>query len=182
MSFISSLQTIFTPDSPVTLVADWFLNKADRQRIDAQILACQQQIAYSLRGQTTTQAMLNASSSSAGVVGDCVCSAVLPATESDPLTAVRQVARAGSAQVAQAGMVLGILVTPAAIGGYGRIALDGIVGSAITGLALSNAGPVRLNTTTRRCERVAAFASGDYPIGYVDTAGNLSLARGLAIP
>lgn len=182
MGFISSLKTLFTPDSAVTLVADWFLDKADRQRIDAQLLALQELATYSARGQLTTQVLLSTTSSADGALGDCVCAATIAATESDPLTAVRQVLRADAVRIAAAGIVLGILVSPTAIGAYGRVALEGIVGPSVTGLAAGAAGPVRLNLSTRRCERVASYSSGDYPIGYVDAAGNLTLARGLRIP
>lgn len=181
MGFRSSLSTLFTPDSPVALVANWFLDKADRQRIDAQILACQEQITYSLRGQITTQVMLH-SSSAAGAVGDCVCVAAATSTESDPLTDIRYATRADGAAIANAGVVLGVLATPAAPGAMARVIVEGIVGPSITGLAAGVPGFVKLNTATARCQRVGSLASGLYPIGFVDFFGNLTLARGLIIP
>jgi hypothetical protein len=182
----SQLSTLFTPDEPFTAASDWFLDRADRQYIDEQIRALQTQAVYSLRGQITTEVMLH-SSSATGAVGDCVCSVAVHAVEDDPLLAVRYVTRAISAsgQIGDAGLVLGVLVTPGIPGAFARIAIEGIVGSQITGLAsIGSHGPVKLNTTTGRCQRTpgVAFASGDYPVGFLDSGGNLTLARGFVIP
>ena len=40
---------------------------------------------------------------------------------------------------------------------------------------------VPLDTATGRPERVAAFAGGDFPLGFVDSAGGLSLGAGGAV-
>lgn len=182
MSFRSFLATLLSPDPPVQLNADWFLDKADRQRLDDQIRSLQAHAADShLRGQHATWAIVHGSSP-AGAAGDCLCVAPSVATEDDPDTALRYVTQATTTPMSTAGIVLGVALTAYTPGSWVRMATGGIIGPGITGLAAGSNGPVRLNLSTGRLLRVASLASGNYPVGYVDSVGNLSLARGLAIP
>jgi len=183
MSFISALASLFSPDPPVTLNANWFVDKNDRQYIDQQIQAIQAHLSSMvLRGQHCTMVQLH-SSSAACAAGDCLSAHSFAATELDPTTDIRFAERSVIGAGASWGAILGIAMTAASPGGWVRVALDGIVGPTITGLAIGSSGRVKLNTSTARCQRIGgAFASGDYPVGWVDLAGNLTLARGIIIP
>lgn len=182
MSIRTLLATLLTPDSPVQLSADWFLDRMDRQYIDDQIRTIQAYLAsLVLRGQHATWVKLDASSAP-GQAGDCVCSAsTVAATEDDPTTAIRVVTRALAGPMATSGLVAGIMLTAGAPGSMVPIATSGIIGPSITGLAPGSSGNVKVNTSTARCQ-VGALTSGSFPVGHVDSVGNLSIARGLSIP
>lgn len=180
MTVRSVLATLFTPDSPVALVANWFMDKTDRQYIDSQILSLQTLLTNSLRGQHTTWAQVHSSSGTVAA-GDCLCTAAQAATEDNPLLANRYVTRALGVPIGLSGLVLGVALTASPPGGWVLMATGGIIGPSITGLAAGGSGSVRLNTATARCLR-GDITSGYYPIGWVDNVGNLSLARGLITP
>jgi len=182
MSIRTLLATLLSPDPPVQLNANWFLDKVDRQYIDDQIRTLQIYLSSALlRGQHATWVKLDPSSA-AGQAGDCVCSAsTVAATEDDPTTAIRLVTRALASPMATSGLVAGIMLTAGAPGTLIPIATSGIIGPSITGLASGSSGNVKLNTSTARCQ-LGALSSGSFPIGHVDSVGNLSIARGLSIP
>lgn len=180
MTLRSALATLFTPDSPVALAANWFVDKADRQYLDDQIRSLQTLLTYSLRGQTSTWVLVHASSATVAV-GDCLCTAAQAATEDNPLLANRYVTRALFTPLGFSGIVLGVALTAAPPGGWVRMATGGIIGPSITGLAAGGSGSVRVEPTTARCLR-GDITTGYYPVGWVDNVGNLSLARGLIVP
>lgn len=168
MSAQSKIRTARQVDDPVKLTASWRMNAAERAFIDEQIRATEQHVVDSLvNGLIATWAILD-TSSAAVAAGDNVCSAS---------NALGTVTRATAAALGFAGAGAGVVLRAAAPGSPVWIAQLGRIlqSTSITGLAVGAQGPVRINTTTGRLEKVAALTTADYPAGYVDSAGNLSL-------
>lgn len=101
-------------------------------------------------------------------VGDSVC-----------ITTTEKYTKALAAPLALAGAVLGVVTLGGPPGGFAVAQFDGVLPSAVTGLA--NSGPTRVNTTTGRLEVVSNFAPDDYPIGYSTSNGVVTMVRGLAL-
>lgn len=96
-------------------------------------------------------------------------------------TSVVVVRKGLTATLAEAGVVYGVASQAASAGGAAVIVTADMVGPSITGLAAGNAGKVRINPATGRLERVAAFVAGDYPVGFVNSAGWLRVLPGLQV-
>jgi hypothetical protein len=181
MALSSLITTQYVADQPRVLDANYRIgSQSDRQFIDSQILGVQTHLCDSLiRGQIGTNFVLSGTSA-ALVPGDMFCAAGDAALELPSGTAVRKVTKATALALAASGVVLGVAMTSAQPGAWVRGALEGLVGSSVTGLAAGAAGPVRVGANGR-AERVVALSSGDFPVGYVDGFGNLSLARERAV-
>jgi hypothetical protein len=157
-------------DPPLNMGAGYAFSNADRREIDDQIRGCEQALISSLlKGVHATYFRL--SGSSAGVMpGDNVCAASV--NNSNEATVTKAVA----ADLANAGVSTGVVVTAASPGGFVLVAVGGMIGPLVTGLATGAQGPVRVNTTTGQCELCTAYSPFDYPVGTVDSAGWLVLA------
>ena len=68
-----------------------------------------------------------------------------------------------------------MLLEPTQPSKRGLVRKFGVVSKSITGLAAGDPGPVRLNLTTGRAEKVAILTVGDYALGFVTNAGYLNL-------
>ena len=87
------------------------------------------------------------------------------------------VTKAVASALANAGGVYGVVIsTSGAPNTSIKVAIAGTLPPIATGLGLAS-GPVRCNTTTARLERVATLAGADYPVGYADAAGFVTLLR-----
>jgi hypothetical protein len=164
----STITTQRTVDPPVQLTADYQLDATDRRYLDDQIRGTQQHLVESLiNGQIASWWELSGSSDPL-LAGDVFCA------YGDPTG--RIVTKATATPLGAAGRALGIALIPAAAGASVRGIVLGTVEAAVTGLAAGAAGAVRVNTTTARPERLAGgFTPGDYPLGFVDASGTLSL-------
>lgn len=158
------------PDQPVTLNAGYQLDATDRRFVDEQIRQIQTMLAALLvAGRQGTYFELDASSA-AVAAGDNVC--VSPNS-----TTAQVVTKATGAALSIAGRPCGVVLEGAQPGTKVRVATFGTLPPSVTGLGASQ-GLVRVNATTARCEKVTLLSGGDYPVGYVDTAGNLTLGLG----
>lgn len=167
-------------DDPLALTANYFLSAEDRQFISSQARGMQAHLVRSLlRGQIGTFFKL-APTSAALQPGDCFCSASLESSEEAPELGVRYVTLATPEALELAGVVAGVALVAVNPGGWARGATDGIIGRQITGLATEAHGPVRVSAAGR-CERVDAFSEGDFPVGYADQQGNLTLDRSRSV-
>ncbi|HEU4729982.1 MAG TPA: hypothetical protein VFT22_18925 [Kofleriaceae bacterium] len=163
-------------DPPVQLDAKFRYDINDRAYLDGQIRAVEQHLVDLVIGGTTGTWFFLDSGSAAVVAGDCVCSAAI---NSSP----RNVTKAVAAALASAGCVLGVVLVAASPGSFVKVATGGTLPSTLTGLGAASAGPVRVNTTTARCQAVSPLGSADYPVGTQDAQGNLrflSVAVGAA--
>ena len=168
----SKITTDLEVDDPLIQDAGFRLNKDDRQYIDNQILGIEQHLVDELiRGKHATY-MPIASTSPSLVAGDVVCIAT---SENRP-----EVTKGLTTPLASAVVTFGVIVRAAAPNTYGLIAIGGALPPEITGLAKNNAGPVRVNPSTGRCERVASLDTGDYGIGAVTSSGMLNVLPGLS--
>jgi len=155
-----------TVDQPVTLAAIYRMDDIDRRYIDTQILACESFLSTCvLSGTSDTYVTVDGSSAAIGV-GKLVC---LASTSGGAVTL------ANAAALTNAGCVLGIARTAGVGGQKIRISRGGVLPATITGLPSSSPGLVRAHTANGTLEVVGSFASNDYPVGYVDNAGNLTL-------
>jgi len=160
--FLSQL----TVDQPVTLAASYRMDETDRRYIDAQILACESFLSTCvLSGTTDTYVSVDGSSAVIGV-GKLVC---LASTSGGAVTL------ANAAALANAGCVYGFARTVGNPGQKMRVSRGGVIPATLTGLVSGAAGLVRAHTADGTLEMVASLASNDYPVGYVDNAGNLTL-------
>lgn len=88
---------------------------------------------------------------------------------------------ATSANLALAGAVLGV-ATQAGTGGQTiTVAIESMVPNSVTGLGSGAATAVRCNTTSGLLERVASFGTSDYPVGYCNAAGDVTMVRGIVV-
>jgi Ubiquitin-activating enzyme E1 FCCH domain len=133
---------------------------------DSQIRGIQKQIIDSLlSGLTGTWMQVDPNVAQVSI-GQWVCSAG---------TVAATVTLALAAAIANAGQPLGIALTAGAPGGWVRVAQLGKVPPSITGLIAGSLPYACVNTTTGYTQGKSSLASTDYPVGTVDTAGNLSL-------
>lgn len=88
------------------------------------------------------------------------------------------VTKATPAALAVAGLGYGVADTAGAAGARIHVLTSGLVPSSITGLSASNSGPVRISNG--RCQKVSAYQSGDYPIGFVDNRGYMVIVPSVA--
>ncbi len=167
---MSGFGTTRQPDDPVSLDANYRMDRADRRTIDAQILVVEQYLADALLNGTIATYYTLDSGSAALVAGVCFCSS---SNGSGTVT------KADAAALARAGAVLGVALASAAVGSSLLGAVSGSVAPAITGLA-AVAGFARVDTATARIEKVASFVGGDYPVGAIDSAGLVTLGGAAA--
>lgn len=167
MSGQSQITTALRPDLPLVQNAGYQLDGPDRQRIDDQILGCQQHLADNLINGVIASWFTLDGASPALVAGDVFC---LGSTTSGSVTL------ATPAMMSTAGIVLGIALQAAAAGSKVRGAIGGLVSARFTALAAGAAGVARLSTAGR-VEVVSSYVPGDYPLGFVDLAGWLTLVR-----
>ncbi len=173
MDTSTKLSTDLESDSPAELGAEFRASADVRRKIDNQILAIQDHIVDSvISGCTETWALLSGSSADV-VKGDCVCLAGVAAVDGIPV-----VTKAVAAALTVAKSVVGIVRVGAGGNNRVRIVLSGMVDPTVTGLGAEAAGAVRCNVTTARCQSVGAMGATDYPVGSVDTHGNLTVAVG----
>jgi hypothetical protein len=165
----SDLLTTLLPDDPVVLGAGYYPNQADRRFIDNQIQALQTAVTGELLNGIVSTHYTLSGSSVAVTAGDLVCSAA-----SVQLNSISVVTKAVLAALTDAPSVLGIVLEGAAPGGRVKVAICGMIPTNITGLAAGAAQFVICNTTTARCESAASVTGTDYPVGTIDTVGNLS--------
>lgn len=160
----AKIATDLQPDTPLVQDAAYRFDATDRQWIDTRQRAAEQHLADSLlNGLVATWGMLDAGSA-AVVAGQVVCSAS---------TADGSVTLATSGALANAGSAAGVVLQGANPGGRVRYAVSGKLPPTITGLG-AVAGYARCSTAGA-VEYVASLSSGDYVLGTVDTAGNLTL-------
>jgi hypothetical protein len=110
--------------------------------------------------------------SSSVAAGQCLCLA----TGGTKVTSVMT-----SGALAAAGAVLGMALSSAAANGNCTLSVEGIVPNSITGLGAGTVSAVRVNTSTGYAQRVASFGVGDYPLGYCNASGDLTLVRGIVV-
>lgn len=150
-------------DSAVVQDANYRLNRVDRSYIDSQIRAVQQHLVQSLIGGLVgTWATLDGSSA-AVAIGDVLCSA-----GNGNLT------RGTSGAIAAAGGAHGIALSAAAPGNQVRVAIGGLVPSAITGLPTSGALQYAVPSSGRVATQ-SSVSAGNIVLGTVDAGGNLTL-------
>ncbi len=164
-SAIANLQV----DPAKVLDASYRFDFSDRRYLDNQILGVQRHLVDSLIAGAIGTWFTVDPGGSAVAVGDVV---VVSPTSS----ATKRVVRGESSEMAAAGVALGIAMTSASPGANVRVVSEGVVPKDVTGLSASDAGPVRVSSAGR-AEKIVSFGGGDYPLGYVDAAGNLSLER-----
>jgi hypothetical protein len=152
-------------DDPVELDASYTFSRTDRALLDEQIRALEQALldAGLILGPGTYHTIDG--SSSALLAGDVLC----------VLSSGTNAVKATEANLAASTVVLGVLLENTQPNTSGLVRKFGLVPREITGLAANDAGPVRLNMTTGRCEKVSALSSADIPLGFVNTAGVLIL-------
>lgn len=161
----SNLETSLSMDAPLVMPANYQFSDNDRRFIDNQIQAIQKHLTDELvRGIIGTWFRVDGASA-ALVVGDVV------ATASSAEAVPPVVTKWTSSAQAPAGVVL----AAASPGGLVRVATMGMLPASVTGLATAAAGLVRASSTGR-AEKVTALDPTDAVLGYVDAAGNLSLA------
>lgn len=153
-------------DDPIVQGASFRYNKPDRAYLDEQVRGTQRHVVDNLiSGFVATWYTL--SENSAGVeVGDIVCLA-------GSSVSAYFVTRATPSALAEAGRALGIVLTAASPTTDVRVAIVGVLPPSITGLVPGDNRAVRVSSGAR-CETVAGFSSGDFPVGYQDSAANLS--------
>lgn len=167
----SVIYTGLAVDPPLAMPAGYQFDNNDRRYIDNQLQGVEQLLVQCLiRGTHATFVKLSGSSV-AVVPGDTVCLASqVGATEAI-------VTKSTSAALANAQGAYGVVILAGSPGAYILVAIDGAVSPAITGLAASAQGFVRVNTTTGRCQEVASIGSGDYALGSVDAAGWMQVSH-----
>lgn len=137
----------------------------DRALIDEQIRATQQHVVDDLINGTIATWFLLDTTSAAVVAGDVIVNA------SSPLSTVT---KATTGALALAGGGIGVVLAGATPGSPIRVAVFGQVAPSVTSLAAAT-GMVRINTSTGRLQKVTSLTAGDYPAGFVDNQGNLTL-------
>lgn len=159
-------------DDALVQDADFEFDSDDRQYLDNQIRGGHQHLVNCLiRGVFATYVRLDGASA-AVVKGDVVC----PASSSSATEPT--VTKAIAAVLTNAMSGAGIVLASAAAGAYVLVAFGGMLPPSTTGLSASAPGPVRINTTTARLQRVPSLGSGDYAMGAVDNAGWLVIQPG----
>ena len=172
----SKIVTDLTPDDALVINANYSPSISDRRRIDDQNRGAQRHLAESvLRGQQATYFRTNVDIA----IGDVICSAALAADEADATVAVRVATKADASALGAANAVLGIAATAAKAGSMVRAVTGGLVGKNTTGLPVGTAGFVRVSSVGRP-EFISSPTSGDFLLGSVDTAGNLSVSFSVA--
>jgi hypothetical protein len=165
------IRTGLQADAPIELPANYSMNGADRRYIDEQIRGIMLHLTESvIRGVLGTHYELDGASA-AVAVGDWVCAAGTGLGT----TGLVKVTRVTAGALSSAGVPRGLALAAAAPGGIFRVATGGIIPPSLTGLSASS-GPVRVNTSTARSERVSSIGGGDYAAGHADAAGYLSLS------
>jgi len=103
--------------------------------------------------------------------GQCVCLA----------TGGLTVTLATSAALTATGAVLGVATTAGTAGQSIIVNVEAMVPNSVTGLGAGTAQPVRVNTATSVLQRVTSFGTSDYPVGYCNTAGDVTMVRGIVV-
>ena len=167
----SLITTALQVDPPLVLGATWKSANSgsdpnDRQYIDNQIRGIEQHlVALLIAGVLGTWVTID-SGSAAVAPGDVLVSAG---------TAAGTVTRAVAAALTNAGTIYGVALTGGTPGSRIQLAMGGLIPPAITGLG-TTPGFAKLNTTTGRIVQANSVGQSDFPLGYIDPAGNLLLA------
>jgi hypothetical protein len=171
MSNPTKIKTDLEVDDPLVQDADYRFDPDDRQYIDNQILAIEEHLVDALiRGKHASYFDLDAASAAVGE-GDTVCLAS---------SAFGTVTLALAAPLANAKVVLGVVLKAAAPGGRVLVAFGGVVPPTLTELAAGAPGFARVDPATGRCEVVGSLTSSDFGVGSVDNAGFLNIIPGIA--
>lgn len=169
MTTQSKITTDLSLDDPVQLTAGTRFGNAERRLLDNQVLGIEQHLIDCLiKGCHATFAKLDLASE-AVEAGDTVCAASVASS-------VPKVTKSTSDALASALAATGVVLRAAAPGAYVLVAFGGLVGPEVTGLDLANAGYVRVDTATSKCERVGTLGPSDYGIGIVDDGGWMTVA------
>ncbi len=161
----SRMRTDLQPDERLVLDARHTLGPGDRLYIDDQIVATQEHLARCLINGLVASYYRVDPDAGALQAGDVVVKR--PGAQEGALV------RAEPAALADAGVALGIVITPAPPGGFALVALWGLVPPTITGLGYQK-GEARVSAAGR-AELVGALDTNDYPLGLVDPKGWLLL-------
>lgn len=151
-------------DPPVVQDTNYKMSDVDRAYLDSQIRGCELHLVQSLVGGTVCTWVQLDPGSAAVASGNTVC---LTGSANGTVTL------ATSPAIANAGKVFGVCMGPASPGAWMRVAVGGILPSAITGIqsgpsyAVSNGG----NTVSSNVLG-PAFAL----VGLIDGAGNIALS------
>lgn len=168
----SNIKTSLTVDDPIELTATYKFTREDRRYLDNQIRAIQQVLVDSLMtGVVETYCQLYAASEDVEP-GDCVC-LISRSADGRPI-----VTKALEAALEDAGAVFGIATVSATGGGDFRVAIAGSLPPTVTDLE-PDQGFVRVDISTARCEMVVALAGDDFPVGVVDSSGQLAIQFGV---
>ncbi len=152
-------------DSALEMDDEYRLGADDRRYIDDQILGCQQHLVDALINGRHGSWFNLSGGSAACAAGDVVCLASVSG----------YVTKAVSEPLALAPAAVGVVIHAASPGGKVFVAFGGILPPSITGLAASNAGYARVETSTGTIEQVSSISADDILIGVVDDAGWLQI-------
>lgn len=166
----SKITTDLAVDAPLTAAELATFGPADRQKIDDQVRGCEQHLVDSLLSGVVCTWVDLVGSSDPVQAGDCGVSAL-------NATSPRAMTRLDSSSIGDAGGVHCVFLYAAAPGSRVRAAIAGRLPPSITGLS-ALAGVAVANPTTGRIVRQPAALPSDYPVGIVDSAGNLTLLLG----
>ncbi len=164
----SKITTELTVDDALAMSATWRFTTAERRYIDDQVRGCQQHLAAGLINGVLGTWFDLAGSSDDVIAGDSVCLASADGT----------VTKALAADLANAGGTTGIVLVAAPSGSKVFVAVGGHISPTLTGLDTGSPGAVIVNPSTSRPEYAASVVPGDYPIGFVDNAGFMTIVPG----
>ncbi len=168
----SKITTDLSLDDPIDLGAQYKFDLPDRRYLDNQARGCQKHLLDSLLDGIVAPWLRLDPSGPGGTKGDVVCLA-------SSATGANVVKLATAANLANSKAAVGIQLVNGVAGQRVRVAVGGVIPPSVTGLAGGAPGYARINTTTGAVERVAGYTTGDYPIGAIDNAGNLTLLTGM---
>src|ERR1700690_3692671 len=161
----SNITTLLLPDDPILLDASYRLDSHDRRYLDQQALGAQHHLVDSLlSGLTATWGTLDAGSP-AVIVGDILCVSGINVT------------KATAANLLTSGAQAGVCLLATQPNQKVRYAISGMLPPAISGLGSGVVSLVRISATAR-AERVALYASTDFPVGICDVNGAVTLSMG----
>lgn len=166
----SKITTDLSVDAPLTATELATFGPSDRQKIDDQVRGCEQHLVDSLLSGVVCTWVDLVGSSDPVQAGDCGVSALDGANP-------RAMTRLDSSAVVNAGGVHCVFLYAAAPGSRVRAAIAGRLPPSITGLS-ALAGVAVASPSTGRLVRQDAALPSDYPVGIVDSAGNLTLLLG----
>jgi len=147
-------------DPALVMDANYKFGRVDRRYIDDQIRAIEQLLVDDLISGKHASWYTLSGASEAVIAGDTVC------LSGDS----GYVSKSDSGLLGTVHSALGVVVQAASPGGKVLVAFGGTLSPTITGLG-ENAGYVRVDPSTSRCELVSSISVGDYILGTADEAG-----------